>query len=100
MATSLYYEESSSSDKSEFDEVSDFEEEREEFDSLSEGTSASEPMPSEDVVSALSGFTPYDDEPIADEEWLRMYQEKKEKESNRVKALQDRLDEEIPVTDW
>ena len=40
------------------------------------------------------------DEPIANEEWVQNYLEKKEKEKAHVNAMQERLDEKIPITDW
>jgi hypothetical protein len=89
----------SSSDTSELEasEISDYELELEEFESLSDRESQSE---AGQVSSSISMPAPYDDEPLADEEWTDEYQERKEKESTFIQALQDRLDSQIPIEDW
>ena len=43
---------------------------------------------------------PYDEEPIADEEWVKKYHQKEEKKSTLRQALQDWLDNKIPMEDW
>ncbi len=101
MSTSEIYDEESSSSTSEVEEISDYELEVEEFESLSDGTSHSHASSAGDKnVAGSSALAPYDDEPIADEEWVQNYIERKEKEKVHVNAMQERLDEKIPITDW
>ena len=58
-------------------EISDYELEVEEFDSLSSNGGTG--RPSEAQVGSVS--MPYDKEPIVDEEWVKKYYEKEEKQS-------------------
>ena len=89
----------SSSDASELEasDISDYELELEEFESLSDGGTQSK---AGKLSSSFSMPAPYDDEPIADEEWVNKYNEKKEKESTLVQTLQDRLDNQTSIEDW
>ena len=101
MSTSESHDDESSSSTSEVEEISDYELEVEEFESLSDGAFHSDvPNTSKKNVASLSAPAPYDDEPIANEEWVQNYLEKKEKEKAHVNAMQERLDEKIPITDW
>ena len=85
----------------ETEEISDYEVEVEEFQLLSDGAFRSDvPNTTKKSVASLSALVPYDGKPIADEEWVQNYLEKKEKEKARVNAMQERLDEKIPITDW
>ena len=96
-------ESSSSSDASGFgtEGISNYEQELEEYESLSDGTSDSHVAHvSEEISGMFSAPAPYDDEPIADEEWVRRHEEKKEKESSHAQTLQDRLDDKISISDW
>lgn len=88
-------EESSSSHTSGIEQISDFELEVEEFESLSEGAGSVH-----DVVSGFSAAVPYQEEPIADEEWVERYREKKENERFNLSALQERTSGKIAVTSW
>ena len=100
MWTSKSHDDESSSSTSEIEEILDYELEVE-FESLSDGAFHSDvPNASKKNVASLSAPAPYDDEPIANEEWVQNYLEKKEKEKARVNAMQERLYEKIPITDW
>ena len=100
MSTSETYDDESSSSTSEIGEISDYELEVEEYESFSDGASRSKVSDSDKNVPNLSAPKPYDDEPIADEEWVQNYLEKKEKAKAHVNAMQQRLDKKIPITDW
>ncbi|CAB3991110.1 Hypothetical predicted protein [Paramuricea clavata] len=77
MSTSESYIEESSS-ASEVEEISDYELEVEEFESLSDGASHGHvSSASEKNVASVSAPALYDDEPIADEEWVQNYIERK-----------------------
>lgn len=81
MCTSETYDDESSSSTSEVGEISDYELEVEEYESFSDGASRSDVSnnASDKNVPNISAPKPYDDEPIADEEWVQNYLEKKEK---------------------
>ena len=101
MSTSQTYDDESSSSTSEVGEISDYELEVDEYESFSDGASRSDVSNASDKnLSNLSAPKPYDDEPIADEEWAQNYLEKKEKAKAHVNAMQERLDKKIPITDW
>ena len=112
MSTSETYDDESSSSTSEVGEISDYELEVgeisdyelevEEYESFSDGASRSDVSnnASDKNVPNISAPKPYDDEPIADEEWVQNYLEKKEKAKAHVNAMQERLDKKIPITDW
>ena len=102
MSTSETYDDESSSSTSEVGEISDYELEVEEYESFSDGASRSDVSnnASDKNVPNISAPKPYDDEPIADEEWAQNYLEKKEKAKAHVNAMQERLDKKIPITDW
>ena len=104
MSTSeLSVDESSSSGSSEI-EFSDFEMEVEEFETLSDRSSShghgQSSLVESEEASSLSAPVPYDDEPIADAEWIEKYQEKKASEAIQIKTLQGRLEGTVPITDW
>ena len=68
-----------------------------EFESLSDGPFHCDvPNTSKKNLASLSAPAPCDNEPIADEEWVENYLEKKEKEKARVNAMHERLDEKFP----
>ena len=72
MSTSESHDDESSSSNSEIEEISDYELEVEEFESLSDGAFHSDvPNASKKNVASLSAPAPYNDEPIADEEWVQ-----------------------------
>ena len=102
-ASELSADESSSSGSSEIT-ISDFEIEVEQFETLSDGSRTSHDGQSSRVegrkASDLSLPSPYDDEPMADFEWIEKYRERKQNEAIQIKALQDRLEDSIPVNDW
>ncbi|CAB3993353.1 Hypothetical predicted protein [Paramuricea clavata] len=99
MLTSESYIEESSSSASEVEEVSDYELEVEEFELLSDGASHGHvSSASKKNIASLSAPEPYGNEPIADEEWVQNYVERKEKKKVNVNALQERLDKKIPIT--
>ena len=102
MSTSETYDDESSSSTSEVGEISDYELEVEQYESFSDGASRSDVSnnASDKNVPNISAPKPYDDEPIADEEWAQNYLEKKEKAKAHVNAMQERLDKKIPITDW
>ena len=51
-------------------------------------------------ASGLCAPEPYDDEPLADAEWIDKYKEKKENEAIEIQALQGRLEGRVPISDW
>ena len=104
MSTSeLSVDESSSSGSSEI-EFLDFEMEVQEFETLSDASSrhghGQSSLVKSEEASSLSAPVPYDDEPIADAEWIEKYQEKKASEAIQIKTLQGRLEGTVPITDW
>ena len=66
---------------------------------LSQGHGQSSLVESEEA-SSLSAPVPYDDELIADAEWIEKYQEKKASKAIQIKTLQGRLEGTVPITDW
>ena len=48
----------------------------------------------------LDTFEPYEDEPIATEEWVAEYKEKQETQADFERKLQDRYDQKNPVDSW
>ena len=104
MSTSeLPADESSSSESSEIT-ISDFELEVEQFENLSDESSntshGQSSLAGSKKASGLIAPAPYNDEPLADAEWIQKYKERKENESIQIKALQGRLDGTIPVSHW
>ena len=92
---------SSSASEQEASDISEYELEVEEFESLSDGDRGD--GGSETQSTGLPGSimpAPYNEEPLADEEWASEYNKKKEKEATLLQALQDRLDSQIPIEDW
>ena len=89
-------EQSSSSHTSGIEQISDFQLEVEEFESLSERAGSAH----DDVVSGFSAAVPYQEEPILDEEWVERYRGKKENERFNLSALQERMSGKIAVTPW
>lgn len=79
------------SDDSEFNFGSDVRVEFEEPQQSTSQTSREE----NDVAVA-----PYADEPLASGEWIRKYQEEKNKSEIICQDLQNRLDKVIPTSDW
>ena len=45
-------------------------------------------------------YRPYEDEPIATEEWVCEYQRKQETQAEFERKLQDRYEEKEPVNSW
>ena len=43
---------------------------------------------------------PYADEPVADEEWLSKYRERKQSHDERLRILQNRLEGKEDVRNW
>ena len=83
MSTSESHDDESSSSTSEIEEISDYELEVEEFESLSDGAFHSDvPSASKKNVASFSAPVPYDDEPLADEEWVQNYLEKNKKKNH------------------
>ena len=100
-SSELSADESQSSGSSEIT-LSDFELAIEEFETLSDG-SVSRGQSSLDESEKASGLcapVPYDDEPLADAEWVEKYKEKKESEAIERQALQGRLEGRVPISDW
>jgi hypothetical protein len=86
MSTSETFDEESSSPSSEGKEISDYELEVEEFESLSDGTSHVHVSSASDKnVADSSALVPCDDEPIADKECVQNYVEK---EKLHINAMQ------------
>ena len=48
----------------------------------------------------LSQYGPYVDEPVADEEWLSKYRERKQSHDERLRILQNRLEGKEDVRNW
>ena len=96
MSASEYYTDDSST-SFEFDDVDDYELEVEEFDAEGDEGSSTKALPDREPDSNINVYNSavpvsYDDEPLADEEWIRDYEEERETERNRVEALQKRLE--------
>ena len=102
MSSSQSDSEYSLSGSSEIDVMSDFKLEVEEID-FSDWSSTDRSGSLNEAEAALAGLAtlaPYDDEPIADEELVKVYKEKKETETVKINALQDQIDKVIPLEDW
>ena len=85
MSTSQTYDDESSSSTSEVGEISDYELEVEKYESFSDGASRSDVSNASDKnVSNLSAPKPYDDEPIANEEWVQNYLENLRRKKQRL----------------
>lgn len=104
-ASESYSDDSSTSFDSDLDVVEDYELEVEEFDSPSEqdegpSTQRLADMPDNTINSVGAVAVPYEDEPIADDDWVEKYEEEREIERTRFETLQERLDGTIPTSDW
>ena len=103
MSTSeLSADESQSSGSSEIT-LSDFEQEIEEFEMLSDGSVScgQSSLDESEKASCLCAPVPYDDEPLSHAEWVEKYKEKKEKSKViESQALQGRLEGRGPISDW
>ena len=101
MSSSQSVIESSSSTDAEYNEISDYELEIEEFESISDKVSHSDSEAREEASSSnLAAPEPYDDEPLADEEWIRNYNEKRQIEATLLQTLNDRLNGKVSIADW
>lgn len=100
-ASESYSDDSTSSFESDFNEVDEYDVEVEEYESAESPTEVSHDEKgfcAEADVGA--GVVPYGEEPIADEEWVKKYETNKETEKKRSAELQERLDGQIPISNW
>ena len=107
-ASESYSDNSSTSFDSDLDVIEDYELEVEEFDSPSEQDEAPSTSQAADMAgntgsslnSAGAVAIRYEDEPIADDDWVERYKEEMETERNRFETLEKRLDGRILTSDW
>lgn len=97
-ASESYSDDSTSSFESDFNEVDEYDVEVEEYESPTEASHDEKGFCAEADVGA--GVVPYEEEPIADEEWVKEYETNKESEKKRFAELQERLDDQIPISNW
>ena len=98
-ASESYSDDCFSSAESDFNEVEEYEIEVEEFELQTEINDAEKSSSSEaDVVGTV--VVPYDEEPIADEEWVENYEREKENQAKPYTELQERLDGQISTINW
>lgn len=96
-------EESSTSNSSSREEISDYEVEVEEIETISDGGAASDTRrhTHESSLSTKSlCVEPYDGEPIANDDWVKNYEEEQVREKIQAEVQQDRLNGRISVEDW
>ena len=103
-ASQSYSDDSTSSFESDFNEVDEYDVEVEEYESAESPTEVSHDENVEKGFCAEAdvgaGVVPYGEEPIADEEWVKKYETNKETEKKRSAELQERLDGQIPISNW
>ena len=104
-ASESYSDDSSISYDSDLDTSEEYELEVEEYDSPSEKESQEE-IPTQaqadcnDQNSAGAVVVPYEEEPIADDDWVERYEAEKETARIHFEELQERLDGTIPTSQW
>ena len=107
-ASESYSDNSSTSFDSDLDVIEDYELEVEEFVSPSEQDEAPSTSQAPDMPENTGSFLnsagavaiPYEDEPIADDDWVERYEEEMEIGRNRFETLEKRLDGRILTSDW
>ncbi|XP_028394543.1 uncharacterized protein LOC114518750 [Dendronephthya gigantea] len=108
-ASESYSDDNSTSYDSDSDVVEDYELEVEEFDSPSEqdeglstspSTQGQADMPDNPINSVGAVAVAYENEPIADDDWVEKYEEERETDRIRFETLEERLNGTIPTSDW
>ena len=94
--TETFSDASSTSVESNFDASDNYEQEIEEFASLSVAADESGNKHGDDYGAVL----PYVDEPIADEEWVKIYEKEQERENTLNEVFKERLDGRDPISHW
>ncbi|CAB3999985.1 Hypothetical predicted protein [Paramuricea clavata] len=105
-ASESYSDDSSTSCESDLDTSEEYELEVEEYDSPSEKEPQEESSTQAQFDcnnhqnSAGAVVVPYEEEPIADDDWVERYESEKETARIHFEELQQRLDGTIPTSQW